>query len=87
MTRLLDKLEFIVVPIVNPDGYEVILYVETVAEVLAIMLIQYTWTDDRLWRKNRANIGDSECRGVDLNRNFNDHWNEVNPCAFLQSVT
>jgi len=31
----------------------------------------YTWTDDRLWRKNRGHSND----GVDTNRNWPDHWN------------
>ncbi|KAA0201538.1 hypothetical protein HAZT_HAZT005431 [Hyalella azteca] len=30
----------------------------------------YTWSDDRLWRKNRQNYPDNICVGVDLNRNF-----------------
>ena len=35
----LDAIEIIVVPVVNPDGYE------------------YSWTDNRLWRKNRRPVG------------------------------
>ena len=39
---------------------------------------QYTFTDERLWRKNlRDNDGDGETTiadGVDLNRNFATHW-------------
>ncbi|MDH3231030.1 MAG: M14 family zinc carboxypeptidase [Alphaproteobacteria bacterium] len=39
---------------------------------------QYTFTDERLWRKNlRDNDGDgviSTSDGVDINRNFNSHW-------------
>lgn len=31
---------------------------------------QYTFTNDRYWRKNRGEGGD----GVDLNRNWPDHW-------------
>ncbi|KAJ3149562.1 hypothetical protein HDU89_003615 [Geranomyces variabilis] len=31
----------------------------------------YTWTTDRLWRKNRAIPS-----GVDLNRNYDDHWGQ-----------
>ncbi|KAJ3174804.1 hypothetical protein HDU87_006920 [Geranomyces variabilis] len=31
----------------------------------------YTWTTDRLWRKNRALPS-----GVDLNRNYDDHWGQ-----------
>jgi len=32
----------------------------------------YSWSTDRNWRKNRRNNGNSY--GVDLNRNFDDHW-------------
>ena len=39
---------------------------------------QYTFTNERLWRKNlRDNDGDGEITiadGVDLNRNFESHW-------------
>ncbi|KAJ3161116.1 hypothetical protein HDU86_007738 [Geranomyces michiganensis] len=31
----------------------------------------FSWTTDRLWRKNRALPS-----GVDLNRNFDDHWGQ-----------
>lgn len=34
---------------------------------------RYTWTDNRLWRKNRRNNG-SGSYGVDLNRNFSKAW-------------
>jgi len=53
--KILASVAFVIVPIVNPDGYS------------------YTWTNNRLWRKNRrANAGGSF--GVDLNRNWDDHW-------------
>ena len=35
---------------------------------------EYTWTNDRMWRKNRAEIPDSRCKGVDLNRNYDANW-------------
>ncbi|XP_041982515.1 uncharacterized protein LOC121735680 [Aricia agestis] len=35
---------------------------------------EYTYTHDRMWRKNRAKYG--ECVGVDLNRNFGHGWGE-----------
>jgi len=55
VTYFVDNVEFIVVPVVNADGYN------------------YTWTTNRNWRKNRRpNVGGSF--GVDLNRNWNDHW-------------
>ncbi|HEX6261676.1 MAG TPA: M14 family zinc carboxypeptidase, partial [Actinomycetota bacterium] len=59
--QLLETRELWFVPVVNPDGYE------------------YTFTDDRLWRKNlRDNNGDGVITpgdGVDLNRNYPEHWN------------
>ncbi|ORX88844.1 peptidase M14, carboxypeptidase A, partial [Basidiobolus meristosporus CBS 931.73] len=36
---------------------------------------EYTWNGDRLWRKNRRNNGGG-VYGVDLNRNWPDHWNQ-----------
>lgn len=45
----------------------------------------YTWSDSRLWRKNRATNSGSSCKGVDINRNYNSHWGEggssSNPCS------
>ena len=38
---------------------------------------QYTWNGDRLWRKNRRVNPGSSCMGVDINRNYNDHWGGV----------
>jgi len=67
VTTLLNEVELIVVPFVNPDGYE------------------YTWSNERLWRKNRSPNADNSCVGTDLNRNYNDHWGEggssSNPCS------
>jgi len=55
VTHLLDNVEFVIIPLSNPDGYE------------------YAHTNERLWRKNRRkNTGGSF--GVDLNRNWNEHW-------------
>jgi len=60
-TRLLDTTELWFVLVANPDGYE-----------------QTFRPDDRLWRKNLAdNDRDGKFGvrdGVDLNRNFPDHW-------------
>uniref|UniRef100_A0A6A7FVD5 Carboxypeptidase B-like n=1 Tax=Hirondellea gigas TaxID=1518452 RepID=A0A6A7FVD5_9CRUS len=43
----------------------------------------YSWTDDRLWRKNRVQSG--ICYGVDPNRNFDNHFGgpgtSTNPCS------
>lgn len=44
----------------------------------------YTWSGDRLWRKNR-NPNGGACYGVDINRNYNDHWGQggssTSPCS------
>lgn len=55
ITSMLQNVEVIIVPVMNPDGYE------------------YTWTSNRMWRKNRrANAGGTF--GVDLNRNWGFGW-------------
>jgi hypothetical protein len=63
---IMDNVEFIIVPVVNPDGYI------------------FSWTTDRLWRKNRAVNPGSTCRGVDPNRNWGYEWGgegaSTNPC-------
>lgn len=59
MGLIRQGVSFMIIPICNPDGYS------------------YTWESDRLWRKNRNKIctNPSQCAcGVDLNRNFDDHW-------------
>lgn len=35
---------------------------------------EYTWKSNRLWRKNRRNNSIPFSFGVDLNRNWDDHW-------------
>merc|ERR1711988_905823 len=64
--KMLDKFEFVVAPVINPDGYE------------------YSFTGNRLWRKNRRK-NDDGTMGVDLNRNWGNHWGQggasTNPTA------
>lgn len=55
-TEFLNKLDFLVVPVFNPDGYE------------------YSWTDDRLWRKNRQETYVPRCFGIDIDHSFDYHW-------------
>ncbi|KAF9018993.1 hypothetical protein BGZ52_003804, partial [Haplosporangium bisporale] len=57
ITSLLQHAEFVIVPIMNIDGYD------------------YTWKSNRLWRKNRRHLG-LGTYGVDLNRNWNDHFGQ-----------
>jgi murein tripeptide amidase MpaA len=63
--NLVDNIEFLFVPITNPDGYD------------------YTWTTNRLWRKNLRDNGNG-CLGVDNNRNWGYQWGgqgaSTNPC-------
>uniref|UniRef100_A0A8C6XYV4 Peptidase M14 domain-containing protein n=1 Tax=Naja naja TaxID=35670 RepID=A0A8C6XYV4_NAJNA len=44
----------------------------------------WSWTQNRFWRKNRSNASQSNCIGVDINRNFDAAWNTAdsskNPC-------
>ncbi|XP_077990877.1 carboxypeptidase B-like [Glandiceps talaboti] len=46
---------------------------------------EYTWTDDRMWRKTRSPNVNSTCIGTDPNRNFDYAWSEPgassNPCS------
>ncbi|XP_051839269.1 mast cell carboxypeptidase A [Antechinus flavipes] len=67
MTKLLDRLNFYVLPVYNIDGYI------------------WSWTKDRMWRKNRAKTFKPTCVGTDLNRNFNASWDSDpwtnHPCA------
>lgn len=58
ITRLLDELEWVIVPMMNPDGFD------------------FTWTDERFWRKNRRDIDGSDEFGVDLNRNWSVAWGQ-----------
>jgi hypothetical protein len=55
MAQALERTEFHIAPLLNPDGYE------------------HSHKVDRLWRKNRADNGDGTM-GVDLNRNWPNHW-------------
>jgi hypothetical protein len=68
VTRVVDRAETFIVPVVNVDGYV------------------YSWTTDRLWRKNRRVNAGSGCVGVDLNRNWSYQWglnngSSGNPCS------
>ncbi|KAG9262550.1 carboxypeptidase B2 [Astyanax mexicanus] len=56
ITKMLNKMDIYVLPVLNPDGYK------------------YTWTTNRMWRKNRSVKEGSDCVGVDLNRNFDAKW-------------
>uniref|UniRef100_A0A1I8MX13 Peptidase M14 domain-containing protein n=1 Tax=Musca domestica TaxID=7370 RepID=A0A1I8MX13_MUSDO len=70
-SALLADYDWVILPVVNPDGYE-----HTQTGTLA-----------RMWRKTRkpyTYLGKT-CYGADPNRNFDFHWNEEgasnNPCV------
>lgn len=55
VTELLDKLEFVIMPIINVDGYN----------------YTWVKGGSRMWRKNRRMLQNSwGCNGIDINRNF-----------------
>ncbi|XP_077990869.1 carboxypeptidase B-like [Glandiceps talaboti] len=68
VTKYVDQIDFYIVPIMNPDGYE------------------WTWTDNRMWRKTRSPNDGSICMGTDPNRNWGVAWGEIpgasdDPCS------
>ena len=57
---LTEKMDWYILPIVNPDGY-------------AYSRIE---DRNRMWRKTRTPNGIHGCEGTDANRNWGFHWNE-----------
>lgn len=55
-TRILEKLDFLFIPTMNPDGYA------------------YTWSEDRLWKKNRQETHLPRCFGIDIDHSYDYHW-------------
>ncbi|XP_059156652.1 carboxypeptidase B1-like [Physella acuta] len=75
VTALLNLFDWIIVPLVNPDGY--------------VFTFQ-PGIENRLWRKSRSTMYSDlpRCYGVDLNRNFGYEWNNspqsggsADPCS------
>lgn len=79
ITSYVDTLNFYIVPVANPDGYE---YSRSGVT-----------PQTRFWRKNRGKQICSKdrwyrercCGGVDLNRNFDFHWGETGSSTNLCS--
>ena len=67
--QLLKDIDWYILPVLNPDGYE----------------FTHSKSSNRLWRKTRSNTGNSYCRGVDGNRNYDIEWMSTgassNPCT------
>ncbi|CAG9572012.1 unnamed protein product [Danaus chrysippus] len=70
-TRLVQTLEWIIVPVLNPDGYE---FTHNTNRL---------WTKSRSTRSNLGFI----CPGVNINRNFDIDWmfsdSSTSPCSHL----
>ncbi|XP_048585626.1 carboxypeptidase B isoform X2 [Nematostella vectensis] len=71
VTSVLDKMDFIIHPMVNPDGY----------------VFTHKNESNRLWRKSRKPTSKAGCIGADLNRNFGYQWGKPGssdkPCSFI----
>ncbi|KAL0869013.1 hypothetical protein ABMA27_007333 [Loxostege sticticalis] len=69
--RLTDGIDWIIIPVANPDGYE---YSRTENRM---------WRKTR----SRSHVGADECPGVDGNRNFDHYWGtsaaSSNPCSII----
>ncbi|KAJ9571434.1 uncharacterized protein HLK63_G05885 [Nakaseomyces glabratus] len=63
--KYLENLDFLVIPVFNPDGYE------------------YTFTTNRLWRKNRQQTYIPVCKGIDIDHSFGYQWESTHayPCS------
>lgn len=74
--ELVDKVDWVIVPNVNPDGKKNRLLSKEfnfITFFFNFIGYVYTFTDDRLWRKNRRYVNYT-CTGIDLNRNFAYAW-------------
>lgn len=63
--RYLENLDFLFLPLMNPDGYT------------------YTWTNERLWRKNKQQTFNPRCQGIDIDHSFDFHFTSgiESPCS------
>lgn len=83
ITALVEKYDWVIVPIINPDGYDYSWTSVIICEkCLIFKSIQIVFElKDRLWRKNRALIADSPCTGVDINRNYDANFGGIGSSA------
>jgi murein tripeptide amidase MpaA len=85
---LVDKFDYYIIPIVNPDGTSSLPQLLSLHQVLIVRAIGFvhTQTTDRLWRKNRQPANNSSCIGRDINRNWPYKWDlalgsSSSPCS------
>ena len=79
---LIKMYDWIVMPVVNPDGYEYSHTEVTHWGILQCTKLSMIFIQDRMWRKNRGESKTilnllSNCKGIDLNRNFAYSWGEL----------
>lgn len=72
--ELLEQLDFYLLPVLNPDGYEY------------SHIKDRLWRKTRSpQRPANATAGQRACKGVDANRNWDSHWGErastADPCS------
>ncbi|KAF5026802.1 hypothetical protein F66182_1086 [Fusarium sp. NRRL 66182] len=85
---IVDKFDFYITPLVNPDGKDEPKPMSFVYKACAnqdVPGFAYTQTNDRFWRKNRQTVSGSTCVGRDINRNWPYNWGltggaSTNPC-------
>ncbi|KAF2899288.1 hypothetical protein ILUMI_06886, partial [Ignelater luminosus] len=75
--QMIEAVDWVLVPVVNPDGYEytqktVSVFVLIINFIESLKLSFYTILKDRMWRKTRSK--GTKCIGVDANQNFPYHW-------------
>ncbi|XP_063788276.1 carboxypeptidase O-like [Pseudophryne corroboree] len=70
-------------PLINKLLKQVDFYVVPVVNVDGYI---YSFTTDRLWRKNRSPHDNGTCFGVDLNRNFDSHWGTIGTSPDCESI-
>ncbi|GLH14706.1 Zinc carboxypeptidase A 1 [Gryllus bimaculatus] len=95
--ELVDALDWYVLPVLNPDGYDrlpSIKYTDSAIDSTVNKIISHSMLIDfclelqeRFWRKTRSNNGNPACLGVDANRNFEDNWMLVGSSSNLCSET
>jgi len=82
----IDKYDFYIFPVVNPDGNQNSLCAARLTSSNLISGFLFTQSSNRLWRKNRQTTSGSSCIGHDINRNWPYQWSvtggaSTDPCA------
>ena len=81
------KYQWHIIPLANPDGYE---YTRCLVGTLhirfcvVVIKLHNSRSHNRLWRKNTVPLPNTDCIGVDLNRNFPEGYGigaSKNPCS------